>query len=82
MSNAEGIVSMLHQLEETGVKLSIDDFGTGNSCLSYLRHFPVYKLKVDRSFVREVTANPDDEGRRRSRWQPRTAIRTLAQATE
>jgi EAL domain-containing protein (putative c-di-GMP-specific phosphodiesterase class I) len=43
-----------------GLKLSIDDFGTGFSSLSYLRHFPVYKLKIDRSFVQSMTVNSDD----------------------
>lgn len=60
MSNADAILSALHQLKQTGVKLSIDDFGTGYSSLSYLKHFPVYKLKVDRSFVRDIAVDVDD----------------------
>jgi EAL domain-containing protein (putative c-di-GMP-specific phosphodiesterase class I) len=58
MANPDESVPLLHRLKETGVTLSIDDFGTGFSNLSYLRRFPVDRLKIDLSFVREIATDP------------------------
>jgi len=60
MEQARETLSTLHQLKEIGVQLAIDDFGTGYSSLSYLKRFPVDTLKIDRSFVCDVTSDPDD----------------------
>jgi EAL domain-containing protein (putative c-di-GMP-specific phosphodiesterase class I) len=60
MKDSDGALATLRALKETGVHLAIDDFGTGYSSLSYLRSFPIDALKVDRSFVRELTTRADD----------------------
>ncbi len=60
MQDAQQTVETLKQLKNLGISLSIDYFGTGYSSLSYLRRFPIDALKVDKSFIREVTSNPDD----------------------
>lgn len=60
MRDADVTMVTLNRLRDLGVKLSVDDFGTGYSSLSYLRRFPINQLKIDRSFVKDVTSSPDD----------------------
>jgi diguanylate cyclase (GGDEF)-like protein/PAS domain S-box-containing protein len=60
IQNAEAATNTLRQLKAMGVRLSIDDFGTGYSNLAYLKRYPIDKIKVDQSFVRGMTTDPDD----------------------
>lgn len=60
MHDPEASAATLQLLSTMGVHISIDDFGTGYSSLSYLWRLPLDKLKIDRSFVRELLSNPDD----------------------
>jgi diguanylate cyclase (GGDEF)-like protein len=61
MSNAEGAIDTLNKLHESGIRFSIDDFGTGYSSLSYLKRFPISSLKIDQSFVHDLSSDRDDE---------------------
>ena len=69
MANTENTIDSMRQLKQHGVKISIDDFGTGFSSLAYLCRFPIDKLKIDIAFIRHITTNPDDA----------TIVRTIIQ---
>ena len=60
MQNAKSTASVLQELKRMGVHLAVDDFGTGYSSLSYLRQFPIDVLKIDQSFVRQISGDPND----------------------
>ncbi|HEX7294213.1 MAG TPA: bifunctional diguanylate cyclase/phosphodiesterase, partial [Pyrinomonadaceae bacterium] len=60
MKEPEKAIEKLNELRELGIKIAIDDFGTGYSSLSYLKRFPIDTLKIDKTFVDDVTTNKDD----------------------
>jgi diguanylate cyclase (GGDEF)-like protein/PAS domain S-box-containing protein len=60
MEDPQSATETLQELSDMGVHLSIDDFGTGYSSLSYLKRFPIDTLKIDQSFVRDITTDADD----------------------
>ncbi len=60
MQNTDTVAAMLHDLNEMGVRASMDDFGTGYSSLNYLRRLPLFSIKIDRSFIKDIDTNPDD----------------------
>ena len=59
MTSTDATIAILANLKAAGVQISIDDFGKGYSSLTYLRRFPIDKLKIDRSFIRDVNRSPD-----------------------
>ena len=69
MRNAEETAGRLRAIKDLGARIAIDDFGTGYSSLSHLQRFPVDALKIDRSFICQLSDNPEGE----------TLIRTLVQ---
>lgn len=60
MQDTQSATYILQRLKEMGVTLAIDDFGTGYSSLAYLKRFSIHSLKIDRSFVRDITKNEED----------------------
>src|SRR5882757_7649070 len=60
MTDPEESIAILERLSQMGVLVSVDDFGTGYSSMSYLRRFPIDKLKIDRGFINEVMSRPED----------------------
>ena len=60
MQNPDLTLSILNQFSDMGIVLAIDDFGTGYSSLAYLKHLPIHRLKLDRSFVKDIETDPND----------------------
>ncbi len=58
--NTDAATAILTELRQVGIRISLDDFGTGYSSLGYLKQLPIDVLKIDRSFVKDVTRDPDD----------------------
>jgi EAL domain-containing protein (putative c-di-GMP-specific phosphodiesterase class I) len=61
MDNAEQSIETLNRLMDLGIRISMDDFGTGYSSFSYLKRFPLHELKIDRSFVMDMTKDSEDQ---------------------
>ena len=61
LKNIENVIATMNELNAVGVQFSLDDFGTGYSCLQYLKRLPLYQLKIDQSFVRELATDKSDQ---------------------
>jgi EAL domain-containing protein (putative c-di-GMP-specific phosphodiesterase class I) len=72
VENVEKIITIMNALKEIGIQFSLDDFGTGYSSLQYLKRLPLYQLKIDQSFVREIALHSSD----------RTIVRTIIAMAE
>jgi len=57
LQDSHATLTMLHQMRDLGLKIAMDDFGTGYSSLSYLRKFPFDKIKIDQSFIRDISGD-------------------------
>ncbi len=84
MSNVEQSASQLRELQEIGVHISIDDFGTGYSSLNYLKKLPIERLKIDKSFIRDIVTDQDDRAiiGAVTSMARRMGIRTVAEGVE
>jgi EAL domain-containing protein (putative c-di-GMP-specific phosphodiesterase class I) len=60
MHDPKGAIEVMNNLHERGIRMSIDDFGTGYSSLNYLKKFRVYKLKIDQSFIQDISTDSED----------------------
>ena len=61
MHDPQEAIAVMNELHKRGIRMSIDDFGTGYSSLSYLKKFKVYKVKIDQSFVRDISTDLEDK---------------------
>jgi predicted signal transduction protein with EAL and GGDEF domain len=57
----EGALTTLRQLSDAGVRIALDDFGTGFTSLTYLRRYPIHRIKIDRAFVTTLSQEPDSQ---------------------
>src|SRR5690606_29916511 len=60
LNNEEVVLNVIQQLRRMGIRISIDDFGTGFSSFNYLRHFPVDTIKIDKSYIKDLLPNKSD----------------------